>query len=102
VSEQKTEELTRTYIVPLGVVYEAPPYRRAKKAVIVIREFATRHMKAKQVSIDTEVNEQIWAKGIRHPPRRIILEMERDEDGVVKVKLPPEPEKLPEKLPEKV
>jgi large subunit ribosomal protein L31e len=93
-SEQKMEELTRTYTVPLGVVYEAPPYRRAKKAVIVIREFATRHMKAKQVSIDAEVNEQIWARGIKHPPRRITLEMERDEDGIVKVRLPPEPEQV--------
>jgi len=88
------EELTRTYVVPLGVVYEAPPYRRAKKAVIVIRDFATRHMKARQVSIDVEVNEMIWARGIRHPPRRITLEMERDEDGVVKVRLPPESEQV--------
>ena len=87
-SEERMEELTRTYVVPLGVVYEAPPYRRAKKAVAVIREFTTRHMKARQVSIDTEVNELIWAKGIKHPPRRITLEMERDEDGVVTVSLP--------------
>lgn len=93
-SEAKTEELNRTYVVPLGVVYEAPPYRRAKKAVSVIRDFATRHMKANQVSIDVKVNELIWAKGIKHPPRRITLEMERDEDGVVKVKLPAEPEKV--------
>lgn len=93
-SEQKMEELTRTYVVPLGVVYEAPPYRRAKKAIAVIREFTIRHMKARQVSIDAEVNEKIWARGIRHPPRRMTLEMERDEDGVVKVKLPPEPEKV--------
>jgi large subunit ribosomal protein L31e len=93
-SEQKMEELTRTYVVPLGVVFEAPPYRRAKKAIIVIREFATRHMKAKQVSIDSEVNELIWSRGIKHPPRRLTLEMERDEDGVVKVRLPPEPEKV--------
>ncbi|MDG6985650.1 MAG: 60S ribosomal protein L31 [Nitrososphaerota archaeon] len=93
-SEEKTEELTRTYVVPLGVVYEAPPYRRAKKAVMAIRDFATRHMKANQVSIDVEVNELIWAKGIKHPPRRITLEMQRDEDGVVKVKLPAAPEKV--------
>jgi len=93
-SEQKMEELTRTYVVPLGVVYEAPPYRRAKKAVIVIREFATRHMKARQVSIDVGVNQLIWARGIRHPPRRITLEMERDEDGVVKVRLPPKSEQV--------
>ncbi len=88
------EELTRTYTIPLGVVYEAPPYRRAKKALIVLKEFATRHMKARQVSVDTEVNELIWARGIKHPPRRITVEMERDEDGVVTVKLPPKPEKV--------
>ena len=93
-SEQKMEELTRTYVVPLGVVYETQPYRRAKKAIAVIRAFATRHMKARQVSIDSKVNETIWARGIKHPPRRITLEMERDEDGVVTVKLPPEPEKV--------
>ena len=93
-SEQKMEELTRTYVVPLGVVFEAPPYRRAKKAITVIKEFATRHMKAKQVSIDVEVNELVWTRGIRHPPRRIRLEMERDEDGIVTVRLPPEPEKV--------
>lgn len=88
------EELTRTYVIPLGVVFEAPPYRRAKKAVSVIRAFATRHMKATQVSIDVGVNEVIWSRGIKHPPRRITVEMKRDEDGVVKVKLPPEPEKV--------
>jgi large subunit ribosomal protein L31e len=93
-SEEKMEELTRTYVVPLGVVYEAPPYRRAKKAISVIREFAERHMKATQVSIDADVNELIWSRGIKHPPRRIILEMERDEDGVVKVKLPPAKESV--------
>ena len=93
-SEQKMEELTRTYVVPLGVVFEAPPYRRAKKAITIIREFATRHMKAKQVSIDVGVNELIWARGIKHPPRRVKLEMERDEDGIVTVRLPPEPEKV--------
>ena len=93
-SEQKMEELTRTYVVPLGVVFEAPPYRRAKKAITIIREFATRHMKAKQVSIDVGVNELVWARGIKHPPRRVKLEMERDEDGIVTVRLPPEPEKV--------
>ena len=88
------ESLTRTYTVPLGVVFETPAYRRSKKAITIIREFTVRHMKAKEVSIDTEVNLLIWSRGIKHPPRRITLEMERDEDGVVTVRLPPEPEKV--------
>lgn len=91
-SEQKMEALTRTYVVPLGVVTETPSYRRAKKAIILIREFTTRHMKATEVKVDPDVNELIWARGIKHPPRRVTLQMERDEDGVVTVKLPPKPE----------
>ena len=87
-SEQKVEPLTRTYTIPLGVVTEAPSYRRAKVAIRVIKEFTVRHMKAKEVSIEEDVNELVWARGIRHPPRRIKVEMERDEDGIVTVSLP--------------
>jgi large subunit ribosomal protein L31e len=78
--------------VPLGVAFEAPPYRRAKVAIRIIKEFVKRHMKASEVSIGEDVNELVWARGIKHPPRRVRLEMERDEDGLVAVKLAPEPE----------
>ncbi len=76
-------------MVPLRRAFEAPKYRRTKVAIRVIREFTTRHMKAKEVKIDEEVNLLLWSKGITNPPRRIKLEMERDEDGVVSVRLPP-------------
>jgi large subunit ribosomal protein L31e len=91
-SEQKVEPLTRVYVVPLGLAFEAPPYRRAKVAIRIIKEFTTRHMKASDVKIKEDVNELIWARGIRKPPRRVRLEMERDEDGLVSVGLAPETE----------
>ena len=91
-SEEKVEPLTRTYMVPLRNAFEAPPYRRAKVAIRIIKEFTIRHMKASKVKIKVDVSELIWARGIRKPPRRIKLEMERDEDGLVSVRLPPEPE----------
>ena len=84
------EPLTRVYTVPLRNAFEAPPYRRAKIAIRIIKEFTVRHMKAEQVKIKEDVNERIWARGIKKPPRRIKLEMERDEDGVVSVSLAPE------------
>ena len=93
-SEQKMEPLTRVYVVPLGVAFEAPPYRRAKVAIRIIKDFTKRHMKATEVSIGEDVNELIWARGIRHPPRRIRLEMERDEDGLVSIRLAKEPEQV--------
>jgi len=84
------EPLTRVYMVPLRRAFEAPKYRRTKVAVRIIREFTTRHMKATEVKIERGVNELIWSRGITNPPRRIKLEMERDEDGVVSVRLAPE------------
>jgi len=93
-SEQKMEALTRVYTVPLGVAFDTPAYRRAKVAIRIIREFTKRHMKAAEVSIEEDVNELVWARGIRHPPRRVRLEMERDEDGLVSVRLAPEPEQV--------
>jgi len=86
------EPLTRVYMVPLRRAFEAPRYRRSKVAVRIIREFTTKHMKATEVKIEEGVNERIWSRGIRNPPRRIRLEMERDEDGVVSVRLAPEAE----------
>jgi large subunit ribosomal protein L31e len=80
-------------MVPLRRAFEAPRYRRTKVAIRIIREFTIRHMKASEVKIEKDVNELLWAKGIRAPPRRIKLEMERDEDGVVSVRLPPVEEK---------
>jgi len=85
------EPLTRVYMVPLRRAVEAPKYRRAKVAVRIIREFTIRHMKATEVKIEKGVNELLWSRGITNPPRRIRLEMERDEDGVVFVRLAPEP-----------
>jgi large subunit ribosomal protein L31e len=79
-------------MVPLGVAFEAAPYRRAKVAIRIIKEFTTRHMKASDVKIKEDVNKLIWARGIRRPPRRVKLEMERDEDGLVSVSLAPEAE----------
>ena len=93
-SEEKVEPLTRVYVVPLGRAFEAPPYRRAKVAIRLIRDFTTRHMKASDVKIKEDVNELIWARGIRKPPRRVRLEMERDEDGLVSVSLAPESEQV--------
>jgi large subunit ribosomal protein L31e len=84
--------LTRTYTIPLGRAFEAPRYRRSKVAIRLIKEFTERHMKSSQVKITEEVNELIWANGIRRPPRRVKVEMERDEDGLVTVSLAPEEE----------
>jgi hypothetical protein len=54
----------------------------------MLREFAEKHMKTSEIKITTELNEEIWKRGITKPPRRITVKMEKDEDGVVTISLP--------------
>lgn len=84
-SEEKVEELTRIYTIPLDRVMISPRHKRAKRAITIIKEFATKHMKSPEVLITPELNLIIWSKGIRNPPKRVTVKMERDEDGVVTI-----------------
>jgi large subunit ribosomal protein L31e len=68
----------RIYTVPLWIkLRRTHGLKRAKKAAKFLREFVARHMKNPNVKISTEVNEQIWARGIRNPPRRIKVRVVR-------------------------
>ncbi len=78
-------ETERIYTVPLKEAWHAQRYRRSEKAVAVLRAFAVRHMKAKEVAIDTSVNEAIWARGIKSPPHRIRVKMTKDDEGKVTI-----------------
>jgi large subunit ribosomal protein L31e len=77
----------RIYTVPLGRAWVAPRYRRAEKAVTVLRKFVQRHMKPEEVVIDPSVNEAIWARGISNPPRKIRVRLSKDDEGFVTVSL---------------
>jgi large subunit ribosomal protein L31e len=80
-------EMERIYTVPLGRAWIAQKYRRAEKAIFVLKQFTKRHMKSTEIIIDPNVNEAIWARGIKNPPRKIRVKMTKDSDGVVTVQL---------------
>jgi large subunit ribosomal protein L31e len=80
-------ELERIYTVPLGRAWVTQRYRRAEKAMNLLKKFTQRHMKPTEIKIDTSVNEAMWARGIRSPPRKIRVKMTRDDEGVVTVTL---------------
>ena len=77
----------RIYTVPLGRAWVAPRYRRAEKAITVLRKFVQRHMKPEEVVIEPAVNEAIWARGIANPPRKIRVRLSKDDEGFVTVSL---------------
>ncbi|MBN2153599.1 MAG: 60S ribosomal protein L31 [Candidatus Lokiarchaeota archaeon] len=79
--EEITEE--RTYVVPLSRAYASPRKYRAKKAVIILREFFKRHMKATDLVILPEVNDEIWSRSIERPPRKIKIRALKNIEGKV-------------------
>jgi len=79
--------LERIYTVPLGRAWLVPRYRRAEKAITLLRKFVQRHMKPESIVIDPTVNEEIWKRGITSPPRKIRVRLSKDDEDVVTVTL---------------
>lgn len=77
----------RIYTVPLGRAWVVPRYRRAEKAITVLRKFVQRHMKPESIVIDPTVNEAIWSRGITNPPRKIRVRLSKDDEDIVTVTL---------------
>lgn len=67
----------RLYTIPLRDAWKVPYKRRAKKAVALIQKFVKRHMKTdeKSVRVGTQLNEAIWARGIKFPPRKVKVQI---------------------------
>ncbi len=76
-------ELKREYVVPLRRKTKfAPKWRRSKKAVSVLKEFIEKHMKTDNVIICKELNEKIWANGIKNPPGKVsVIALKTDVGG---------------------
>ncbi len=82
--------MERIYVIPLRKEFlKVPRWKRAKKSMKVIREFALRHMKADDVKISNKVNELIWSGGGKDVISKIRVRI-RKEDKVAYVELPEE------------
>ncbi len=81
--EKKT--LGKVYTIPLSDVYNQPWSKRTRKATRMVREFLQKHTK-KEVKIAGDVNEAIWARGMKHPPRKIRVNVEI-EDNIATARL---------------
>jgi large subunit ribosomal protein L31e len=77
----------RVYVVPLSRAKRAARYKRAPRAVRILREFIARHMKSEDVRIDGSLNERLWMRGARKPPSRIRVKAVKRDDGSILVSL---------------
>ena len=90
--EEFEEEIQeeRFYVVPLAKkgFERAARWKASKKAVKVLQEFLVRHMKPEgEVYVSQDLNERIWERGIKHPPRKIRIRVTKSTDGVVRAYL---------------
>jgi large subunit ribosomal protein L31e len=85
-------EIEREYVVPLRKGFlNVPHYRRAKKAVKVLKEFMVRHMNVRdgdtrKVKVNIHLNNEIWFRGIKKPVSKIKVKAKKI-DGIVYVEL---------------
>lgn len=68
--------------------YEAKKWRRAKRAINLIRQKAVRIAKVKRVVIDEALNRLIWSRGVERPPRKVQVVIERVDEETAEVRLP--------------
>ena len=80
-----SQEAERVYTINLGKAWLSPNNQRSKRAINMIREFATHHMKTEQIKIDQELSQAVWKRGIRSPPRKIRVKMAKTDEGYVLV-----------------
>ena len=82
-------ELERFYTVPLAKGFmKAPKWKQTKKAMTTLREFLQRHMKPiGPVYIAQDLNERIWERGMKHPPRKVRIRVTKSIDGIVRAYL---------------
>jgi large subunit ribosomal protein L31e len=80
-----SQELERVYTINLGKVLLSVDTHRAPRAINMIKEFARHHMKTSEIKIEEDLAHQIWAKGVRSPPRKIRVRMNKTDEGYVLV-----------------
>ncbi|XP_018495375.1 60S ribosomal protein L31 [Galendromus occidentalis] len=57
--------------------YKVGLKKKAPRAIKVIRQFAQKAMGTTDVRIDTRLNRHLWTRGIRAPPFRIRVRLQR-------------------------
>jgi len=80
-----SQDLERVYTINLGKVLLSQSQHRAVRAINMIKEFARHHMKVEDIKIDEELTHQIWAKGVRSPPRKVRVRMSKTDEGYLLV-----------------
>jgi len=76
--------ITREYTINFGKkLFNVTLKKRAPRALKILKHFAYREFKNKDVRVAVGLNQHVWSQGIRNPPRRVRfrLSRKRNEDN---------------------
>lgn len=83
--------IERVYNVPLRKGFrQVARYKKAKKAVRVLQEFLSRHMKQPdmdKILVGKNLNKELWKHGIKNPPSQVKVVVIKEDNGDVKAEL---------------
>lgn len=66
------EAIENIYTIPFyPQLNKTPAYKRTPRAIRLLKEFILKHTKVDFVIIDEGLNEFMWKRGIRKPPRKV-------------------------------
>ena len=83
---KKPFEGERIYTIPISEAYKKAERRRAPYAVRLVKNFLRTHTKAEEIKLGAELNKEIWARGIKRPPKKVRVKAVK-EGNVVKAEL---------------
>jgi len=73
----------RFYTINLRDAWATPRSKRTPKAVRVLKDYIRRHMKVDDFKISNEVNQMVWGRSLKKPPRRLMVRAVKDKEGNV-------------------
>ncbi len=82
----EAKESEHVYTIPLREAYQKSMRIRSRYAVNIVRGFLETHMKAKEIKLGRKLNEAIWQRGMKKPPRKIKVSAIKEGD-VIKAEL---------------
>ncbi len=86
-AEKAEEEIEvveeKLYTVNFRKAWIAPRGKRVPRAVRMLRDFVKRHMKTEDVIISNEINEKLWSRSVKKPPRKLRVRVVKDKEGNV-------------------
>ena len=81
---------TSELVVPLRKAWNITRFKRAPRAIQIIRDEVIRHLKVlpeEEIYIDPSVIEKIWERGIENPPRKIRLTVIRHDEPDIPIEV---------------